>query len=61
MKCLAQNLMKQPNGTIFFINRPFVDKNGLSNRSTSKLLLTSIFKLEYIAKIPPKIKSSKDG
>jgi hypothetical protein len=34
-----------------FINRYVVDKNGLSNRSTSKLLLTPIFALEHIANI----------
>ena len=45
----------------FFINRPFVDKNGLSNRYTSKNLLTSILTLADIAKIPPKITFSKDG
>jgi hypothetical protein len=43
----------------FFINRSFVDKNGLSNRFTSKNLLTSIFTLVDIAKILPKINFQK--
>jgi hypothetical protein len=39
----------------FFINRPFVDKNGLSyNKYTSKNLLPSIFTLADFAKIPKK-------
>jgi hypothetical protein len=45
----------------FLINIFFVDKNGLSSRYISKILLTSISTLADIAKIPQKIKYSEDG
>jgi hypothetical protein len=48
-KCKSDYLTK-----IFLINRSFDDKNGLSNRHTSKNLLSSIFThLTDIAMIPP--------
>jgi hypothetical protein len=46
---------------IFFINRYFVDQNGLYKRYISKNLMKSIFTIADIAKIPQKFKFSKDG
>ena len=45
----------------YLINRSFVNKKGLSNRYTSKNLLTFFFTLPDIAKIPGKNIFSKDG